>query len=169
MLTAGYAAARRLELPVASLVHPLYQPFVHQWGSSVLGVDVPALLRAPGCVLALQPPGFDTPITLPAGTAYVGAISSPEPPALDPRDETLLSEPGHPWVLLSLSTTLQGQREVLPGLLSALGSMPIRVLLTLGGVLAPDAVDAPANVTVRGSFPIKRCCRRWPPSSPTPG
>jgi UDP:flavonoid glycosyltransferase YjiC (YdhE family) len=153
MLTAGYAAARQLDLPVVSLVHPLYEPFVHQWGSSVLGVDVPELLRAPDCVLALQPPGFDNPTSLPTGTAYVGAILSPETPALDSRDETLLSEPGDPWVLLSLSTTLQGQREVLPGLLSALGSMPIRVLLTLGGVLAADPVDAPANVTVRGSLP----------------
>lgn len=153
MITAGYAAARRLGIPIVSLVHPLYEPFVHEWGSSVLGADVPELLRARGCVLALQPPGFDNPTTLPAGTAYVGAILSPEPPALEPRDEALLSEPGDPWVLLSLSTTLQGQRDVLPGLLSALGSRPIRVLLTLGGVLAPDSVDAPANVTVRGSVP----------------
>jgi UDP:flavonoid glycosyltransferase YjiC (YdhE family) len=153
MLTAGYAAARRLGIPVVSLVHPLYEPFVHQWGSSVLGADVPAMLAASACVLALQPPGFDTPTSLPVGTAYVGAILHPEPPVLEPRDETLLTEPGDPWVLLSLSTTQQGQGDVLPGLLSALEPMPIRVLLTLGGVLAPDSLDAPANVTVRASLP----------------
>ena len=56
-------------------------------------------------------------------------------------------------MLLTLSTTLQGQAEALPGLLDALASLPIRVLLTLGGVLAPDAVPAPGNVTVRGYLP----------------
>ena len=68
MLTAGYAAARRLDIPVVSLVHPLYAPFVHQWGSPVLGTDVAALLDRPAAVLALQPPGFDLPGTLPANT-----------------------------------------------------------------------------------------------------
>ena len=53
-------------------------------------------------------------------------------------------------MLLSLSTTLQGQAEALPGLLGALASLPIRVLLTLGGVLTPGTVPAPANVTTRG-------------------
>jgi UDP:flavonoid glycosyltransferase YjiC (YdhE family) len=154
MLTAGYAAARRLDLPVASLVHPLYQPFRDEWGSSVLGTDVEVLLQAPGCVLALQPPGFDRPTTLPEGTAYVGAVLSPErPPDLAERDAELLAAAGDPWVLLSLSSTLQGQREALPGLLSTLGRMPVRVLVTLGGVIAPDSVAAPANATVRGEMP----------------
>jgi UDP:flavonoid glycosyltransferase YjiC (YdhE family) len=31
--------------------------------------------------------------------------------------------------------------------------MPLRVLLTLGGVLAPESVDAPANVMVCGHVP----------------
>ena len=31
--------------------------------------------------------------------------------------------------------------------------MPVRVLVTLGGVLAPESVEAPANVTVRGYLP----------------
>jgi UDP:flavonoid glycosyltransferase YjiC (YdhE family) len=35
-------------------------------------------------------------------------------------------------------------------MLEALGSLPVRVLLTLGGVLPTSAVDAPPNVTVRG-------------------
>jgi hypothetical protein len=153
MLTAGYAAARRLGMPVASLVHPLYQPFVHEWGSSVLGTDVKAMLAESGCVLALQPPGFDHPIELPEGTAYVGAVLSPaDTPGLAKQELDLLTERGNPWVLVSLSTTLQGQREALPGLLSPLAHLPIRVLLTLGGVLPPESVAAPANVHVRGEL-----------------
>jgi UDP:flavonoid glycosyltransferase YjiC (YdhE family) len=151
MLTAGHAAARRLDLPVASLVHVRYGPFVHGWGSEVLGTDVGALLDATQCVLALQPPGFDPPELLKDGATCVGAVLRPGgAETLDPVTAALLTAPGNPWVLLSLSTTLQGQAEALPGLLGALESLPIRVLLTLGGVLAPDTVPAPANVTMRG-------------------
>ena len=115
MLTAGYAAARRLHMPVVSLVHPLYKPFVHQWGGSVLGVDVAALLQQSDGVLALQPPGFDHPGTLPDNTTYVGAIRPPGPVRrLDATLAALLEEPGDPWILLSMSTTLQGQRGACP-------------------------------------------------------
>jgi UDP:flavonoid glycosyltransferase YjiC (YdhE family) len=154
MLTAGHSAARRLGLPVASMVHVRYAPFVHEWGSEVLGTDVGALLGATQCVLALQPPGFDPPELLDKGVSCVGAVLRPgAPEALDPATGALLAEPGNPWVLLSLSTTLQGQAQSLPALLGALESLPIRVLLTLGGVLAPGAMHAPGNVTVRGFVP----------------
>ena len=154
MLTAGQAAAHRLGLPVVSLVHVRYAPFVHEWGSDVLGTDVGALLDAAQCVLALQPPGFEPPELLGHGATAVGAIPRPgDPETLDPATATLLSAPGDPWVLLTLSTTLQGQSEALPGLLNELASLPVRVLLTLGGVLAPGAVPASDNVTVRGYLP----------------
>jgi MGT family glycosyltransferase len=48
-----------------------------------------------------------------------------------------------------LSTTLQRQTEALPAMLTALAGLPVRVLLTLGGVVPIDAVAAPPNVTVR--------------------
>jgi hypothetical protein len=154
MLLAGYAAAQQLALPVVSLVHVRYAPFVNDWGSAVLGTDVGALLDSSQCVLALQPPGFDPPELLKAGVSYVGAVLRPGvPEPLDPATAELLTESGHPWVLLSLSTTLQGQAETLPGLVAALESLPIRILLTLGGALAPDAVVVPGNVTVRGFVP----------------
>jgi UDP:flavonoid glycosyltransferase YjiC (YdhE family) len=60
-----------------------------------------------------------------------------------------LLERGDPWVLASLSTTVQNQTEMLPLLLDRLGRLPIRTLLTLGGVVDPGSVVAPANVTVR--------------------
>jgi MGT family glycosyltransferase len=56
-------------------------------------------------------------------------------------------------VLLSLSTTLQGQADVLPRLLGGLAALPIRLLLTLGGVVAPGSVPVPDNATVRGYIP----------------
>ena len=154
MLTAGYAAARRLGLPVVSLVHVRYAPFVHQWGSEVLKTDVVALLDASRCVLALQPPGFDPPDLLRLGATAVGAVLRPGPvEPLDPVLAAQLAEPGDPWVLLSLSTTLHGQAEALPHLLGALAALPVRVLVTLGGVLPPGSVPAPDNATVRGYVP----------------
>jgi UDP:flavonoid glycosyltransferase YjiC (YdhE family) len=42
---------------------------------------------------------------------------------------------------------------VLPAILEAVGALPIRGLLTLGGAVAPESVLAPANVTVRGHVP----------------
>ncbi|MDQ1660712.1 MAG: hypothetical protein QOJ68_692 [Blastococcus sp.] len=154
MLTAGYAAARRVGLPVVSLVHVRYAPFVHQWGSAVLKTDVAALLDASRLVLALQPPGLESPDLLGNGATAVGAVLRPGPAEpLDPVLADRLTEPGNPWVLLTLSTTLQGQADALPGLLGALASSPVRVLLTLGGVLRPDEVPAPDNVSVCGFVP----------------
>jgi UDP:flavonoid glycosyltransferase YjiC (YdhE family) len=153
MLTAGYAAAEVLGLPVVSLVHVRYPPFVQSWGSAVLKTDVPAMLASSRSVLALQPPGFDPP-ELMQGATPVGAVLRPGPEErLEPWLRARLAEPGSPWVLLSLSTTLQGQVEALPRLLAALGSLPIRVLLTLGGVLPTGAVPVPPNVTTCGFVP----------------
>lgn len=56
-------------------------------------------------------------------------------------------------VASSSSTTLQGQATTLPMLLAALELLPVRVLLTLGGVVPTDSVVAPPNTTVRGYVP----------------
>jgi UDP:flavonoid glycosyltransferase YjiC (YdhE family) len=153
MLGAGFAAARELRLPAAVLVHVLYSPFAHAWGDEVMHTSVSGLLAEADSVLALVPPGFDEPSALPANTRYVGPITRPAPGRLAPSDLYLLTRPGDPWVLLSLSTTLQGQSQALPAMLAALASLPVRVLLTLGGVIPADSVDAPPNVTVRDYVP----------------
>jgi UDP:flavonoid glycosyltransferase YjiC (YdhE family) len=153
MLGAGFAAARELRLPTAVLVHVLYSPFVHVWGDGVMHGSVARLLAEADRVLALVPPGFDEPGELPANTTYSGPITRPAPGRLESPDLELLTRRGDPWVLLSLSTTLQGQTEALPPMLSAVASLPVRVLLTLGGVIPIHAVGAPPNVTVRDYVP----------------
>jgi MGT family glycosyltransferase len=100
------------------------------------------------------PPGFDAPGTLPANTMWVGPITAPPPrPSLPALDAALLAQPGDPWVLLSLSTTLQGQAAALPPMLDAVAELPVRVLLTLGGVVAVGSLDPPPNVVVRDFVP----------------
>jgi UDP:flavonoid glycosyltransferase YjiC (YdhE family) len=154
MLGAGFDAARLLGLPTAVLVHVMYSQFRYEWGRHVVEQEMAQVLDGAGAVLALVPPGFDATCRLPANTTYVGPIKAPHARgSLDPQDAALLAEPGDPWVLLSLSTTLQGQAAALPAMLEAVAPLPVRVLLTLGGVVAATAVDAPANVTVRGFLP----------------
>ena len=90
-------------------------------------------------MLALVPPGFDTPCPLSANTTYVGPITDPNPrPPLDPRDAGLLAAPGRPWVLLSLSTTVQGQAAALPRILGA-GAPPADIAATVRDLLADPA------------------------------
>ena len=153
MLGAGFDAARELRLPTAVLVHVLYSSFVHLWGDGIMHARVADLLAEAGVVLALVPPGFDEPGDLPANTRYVGPITHPAPGRLSASELELLARPGDPWVLLSLSTTLQRQTEALPAILAAVAGLPVRVLLTLGGVIPIDAVAAPRNVTVRDFMP----------------
>jgi UDP:flavonoid glycosyltransferase YjiC (YdhE family) len=154
MMQAAWDASRELALPAAVLVHLPYYASMYEWGDERTRAEKAGFLDQVGAVLVLVPPGFDLPCAVPANTSYVGPITDPTPSqTLDPDDARLLTEPGHPWVLLSLSTTLQGQEVALPGILASIAKLPIRVLLTLGGVLPPSAVHAPANVTVRGFIP----------------
>ncbi|MGD0065602.1 MAG: nucleotide disphospho-sugar-binding domain-containing protein [Streptosporangiaceae bacterium] len=105
-------------------------------------------------MLVLVPPGFDITYRLPPNTSDVGPITNPDPsPPLSTRMTELLAEPGKPWILLSLGTTLQDQATVLPRILEAVAPLPIRVLLTLGEVLQPSAINSPPNVTVCGYIP----------------
>jgi UDP:flavonoid glycosyltransferase YjiC (YdhE family) len=153
MLGAGFAAARELQLPTAVLVHVLYAPFVHAWGDEVMHASVSGLLAEADSVLALVPPGFDEPGELPANTRYVGPITRPTPGRLGSAELELLTRPGDPWVMPSLSTTMQRPVATLPATLPPLEGIPLRVLLTLGGIVPRDAVAAPPNVTVRDYVP----------------
>jgi MGT family glycosyltransferase len=151
MLGAGFDAAAQIGCPTSVLVHVLHSSFVHEWGDSVMQRSVRDLLAGVDRVLALTPPGFDVDHEVGANTAFVGPIQPLGASSARPTDPVPaeLSEPGDPWVLLSLSTTQQGQLQALPVMLSALGSLPVRALLTLGPAVPHDTVRPPANVTVR--------------------
>jgi UDP-glucoronosyl and UDP-glucosyl transferase len=152
MMGAAFAAAAQLALPTAVLVHVQYGPFVNLWGDGLMHTSTLGLLSRADLVLALTPPGFDGTSDAPANTTFVGPILAP-PGAVAPADLADLAEPGDPWVLVTLSTTDQHQQEALPTILDAVGALPVRVLLTLGGVLPVDSVPVPGTVTVRGFVP----------------
>ena len=154
MMGAGFDAAGILGVPTAVLVHVMYGPFRYEWGGMMLGMDAGSVLDSAGAVLALTPPGLDAPCDLPPNTTYVGPIASPAPQeALHPHLAEMLVERGDPWVLVSLSTTLQGQAKAIPPILDALATMPVRVVLTLADVLPTEAFSVPPNVIVQGYVP----------------
>ena len=154
MISAGLEVADTLDLPRAVLIHILYSTFMDTWGGKATRAKNAAYLDRAGQVLVLVPPGFDTADKLPPNTSNVGPITDPKPgPPLSADLTELLAEPGKPWVLLSLGSILQDQATMLPNILEAVARLPIRVLLTLGGVVQPSAINAPPNVTVRGFVP----------------
>ncbi|HET7463260.1 MAG TPA: nucleotide disphospho-sugar-binding domain-containing protein [Longimicrobium sp.] len=96
---------------------------------------------------------FDFPITPPPPNVrdvgpvlddpdWAGAWQSPWP-ADDPR----------PLVVASLSSTFQDQGGVLRRIIAALGSLPVRALVTLGPAMAAERFDVPANVVTAASAP----------------
>jgi len=98
---------------------------------------------------------FDFPVTpAPANLRYVGPVVD-EPdwladtrwqspwPADDPR----------PLVLASLSSTFQNQQALLQTVLTALGRLDVRGLVTLGPAMLGRSFEVPGNVVVAESAP----------------
>jgi UDP:flavonoid glycosyltransferase YjiC (YdhE family) len=58
-----------------------------------------------------------------------------------------------PRVLVSFSTTFQGQSDALQRVMNVLGGMAVDAVVTTGPAIEPTALRAPANVTVLRSAP----------------
>jgi MGT family glycosyltransferase len=65
-----------------------------------------------------------------------------------------------PLVLVAMSSTFQNHVACLQRIADALGSLPVRGLVTTGPAVAPDAIRAPANVTVVASAPHSEVMRQ---------
>jgi MGT family glycosyltransferase len=104
-------------------------------------------------ILAAVSPSFDMapPGDVP-GLAYIG-------PQLD--DPAWAEEWQSPWpyddarplVLVGFSTTFQDHTGVLQNVIDALGTLPVRALVTLGPAIAPDELQARDNVVLVASAP----------------
>jgi UDP:flavonoid glycosyltransferase YjiC (YdhE family) len=102
-------------------------------------------------VLVLSSAGFDFPTPLPPNVRYVG-------PQLDDPDwaaggDDWRPDGDGPLVLVAMSSIYQRQSDLLGTVASALGSMPVRGVITTGRAVRPDAVPAPGNVRVVRSAP----------------
>ncbi len=103
--------------------------------------------------LVLTSPAFDLPAAaLPANVRYVG-----------PQIEDALALPAWegPWeggerrprVVVSFSTTFQRQDDMMHRVISTLGGLPVRSLVTVGPALDSVSFPAPPNVVVQSYVP----------------
>jgi UDP:flavonoid glycosyltransferase YjiC (YdhE family) len=102
-------------------------------------------------VLVLSSAGFDFSAPLPRNVRQVG-------PQLNDPDwasggEEWRPDGEEPLVLVAMSSVYQRQSELLGTIAIALGSLPVRALITTGRAVRPDSVPAPGNVRVVGSAP----------------
>ncbi len=100
-------------------------------------------------VLVLTTSVLDRPqVALPRNVVYAGPVLD------DPSwagDEVVTPPGTDPLVLVGLSATFQDQASMLQRIITALGSLPVRGLVTLGPSLESTRFDAPPNV--RGDRP----------------
>jgi MGT family glycosyltransferase len=77
---------------------------------------------------------------------YVGPLGTWEPSAEAP---SYLSEPGDPWVLISISSQLQDDLPIADAAIAAFADRPVRVLVTVGPDHDPGELSSvPSNVRV---------------------
>lgn len=117
-------------------------------------------------LLVLTSPAFDFPASaLPPNVRYVGPQLD-DPAWLAPWEPPLATEntgdtgdtDGRPLVLVSLSTTYQGQADVLRRIIAALADLPVRGLVTLGPALSQRDFTLPPNVRAEPYVPHVQVC-----------
>jgi UDP:flavonoid glycosyltransferase YjiC (YdhE family) len=106
--------------------------------------------------LVLTSAEFDFPATLPANVRYVGPV----------LDDPLWAEtpwtPPHgndPLVLVAMSSTFQDQVGCLQRVAEALGTLPVRGLVTTGPAIDAASLNSPPNVAVVPSAPHRQVLR----------
>ena len=103
-------------------------------------------------VLMLSSAAFDIPPDpLPANVRYVGAPVEHSHDAAW-RSPWPVDDP-RPLLLVSLSTLPQGQAPVMERVLAAIGTLPVRALVTLGPSLDRARFTAPANAVLEPFVP----------------
>jgi UDP:flavonoid glycosyltransferase YjiC (YdhE family) len=162
-LFGALAAAEKSGLPTAVLWHTVHAPGA--WWKEGLptlnvvraGIGLPPLgdvfeqYRRVDRVLVLTSKAFDFAITdseLPANVRHVGPqVSMPQE-----RNGRTRGRDQRPLVLASFSTTYQAQDELLRSVADALGTLPVRALVTTGPAVRLDG-ELPANVEVSDWIP----------------
>jgi MGT family glycosyltransferase len=109
-------------------------------------------VRAADQQVVLTARAFDFPATLPERVRYVGPVLD------DPAWAQPWTPPTgrDPLVLVAMSSTYMEQQVTLRVVVEALGTLPVRGLVTTGPALDRSMVQAPGNVTVVSSAPHNR-------------
>lgn len=107
-----------------------------------------ALLDRCPQVLATSYAQFGTPTSISPHVHFVGPIREPVAPAPWPR-----RFPERPLVLVSLSSTFQGQEATLRNICDALAPLPLEVLVTTGRGLSPASLPIAGGLQARSFVP----------------
>lgn len=172
MLFSALNVAQASGLPTATLVHTPYSIFR---GGPLVEMFAPGLERLnahrsglglprvqglgdvhDACDLALvavpaefEPEAGDAP-----NVVRIGPVLDAPPLVLDADDlEVAVGDGSTPTVLVSLSTSEQGQAPLLQRIVDAVGTLPVRALVTTGPSIEPASVRAGANTQVLGYVP----------------
>src|SRR5262249_18668734 len=89
---------------------------------------------------------------LPAGVVYVGPQLD-DPAWAAPWTSPWPDGATEPLVIVALGSTFQNQGEITQRIIDALAGLPVRGLVTLGGVFEPTDFRLPANVVAVASAP----------------
>lgn len=94
---------------------------------------------------------FDFPIEPPpANVRYTGPVLE-DPDWADPWENPWPADDARPLVVVSFSSTFQNQRAVIERCIAALGTLPVRALVTLGPALGSESFPTPGNVVAVAS------------------
>ena len=151
LMASAVQGSRDAGVPTAVLFHTYYEYWLRGlhagpvgWLARMRGVNMQHVWESADAQLVTCEAEFDPAARRrqPAGgPIWVGAITAGTPPVPS-------AEP--PLVLVSLSSTwFPGQTAAYQNIITALGTLPVRGLVTLGGVGPDRAFDVPANVEVR--------------------
>lgn len=150
MLLPALKAVQEAGIPNVVFTHTMrgYMNRMHRYGAGtaarLYGYRTGALWNGAdlNLVATLERLDPDSRRPQPANVHWVGAMVSGQP---NTPDEDV------PLVLVSMSTNgFRGQRRTLNRILEALASLPVRAILTTGGVIDDAALTAPPNVEVVG-------------------
>lgn len=150
-------AGERLGMPTAIVWHTLFGEWP-SWDAAGLptlnaarsGMGLPAdesiysAYHRAERILAPMTETFAGSPPVPANLRYVGAQI---PPGHEPRSSAAIAS-DLPSVLVSLGTSYQAQEGLLRRVVSALGDLPVRAVVTTGGAVTYEA-NPPDNVEVR--------------------
>ncbi|AIY02105.1 glycosyl transferase family protein [Arthrobacter sp. PAMC 25486] len=108
--------------------------------------------------LILSSEAFDFLAELPANARYLGPVL--DDPAWAADVSWTEPEGEDPLVLVAMSSTFQNHVQCLQRIIDALGTLPVRGLVTTGPALAISDLTAPANVVVVAAAPHAEVMRR---------
>jgi MGT family glycosyltransferase len=170
MLLGAISAGEAADIPTVALFHAAYalmrggmlvdllSPALPDLNTVRAELGLPAVDGIPevhdACTLNLValPREFEPPIPVPDNVRFIGPVL--DGPALTrTTDELVVADGPEPLVVVSLSTSYQGQVELIQRLVDALGALPVRVVVTTGPAVEHGSIRPAANTTVVGFVP----------------